>query len=127
VGWSSQTAAKVLVSGKPNDDGRDQGYDVEMAVPWQAFAAGRTPASPPAASATWRMNFFVMDARKSGQRAVGWSPPMVGDFHTLERFGRVVFPQAAASNAVQTATPAGPPAPPSSRPVAEPAGATTPK
>jgi hypothetical protein len=43
------------------------------------------------------MNFFVMDARKDEQRAVGWSPPLIGDFHTLDRFGRVVFPQAAAN------------------------------
>ena len=42
------------------------------------------------------MNFFVMDALEKGQRAVGWSPPLIGDFHTLDRFGRVVFPQAAA-------------------------------
>jgi hypothetical protein len=41
------------------------------------------------------MNFFVMDALEKGQRAVGWSPPLIGDFHTLDRFGRVVFPQAA--------------------------------
>jgi hypothetical protein len=46
------------------------------------------------------MNFFVMDAREHGQRAVGWSPPMIGDFHTLNRFGRVVFPQAAVVRAM---------------------------
>ena len=41
------------------------------------------------------MNFFVMDTRKQGQRAVAWSAPLVGDFHTLARFGRVVFPVSA--------------------------------
>ncbi len=95
VAWSSMTKAKVLLRGKPNDDEADQGYDVEMAIPWKAFAAGPTPAAPPAAGATWRMNFFVLDARRDGQRAVGWSPPLIGDFHTLNRFGRVIFPQAA--------------------------------
>jgi hypothetical protein len=34
-----------------------------------------------------------MDARPNGQRAVGWSPPRIGDFHTLDKFGRVVFPE----------------------------------
>jgi hypothetical protein len=97
VDWSSATVAKVVTSGKPNDDQDDKGYVVEMAIPWTAFAAGPTPAAPPTAGATWRMNFFVMDTRRDGQRAVGWSPPLIGDFHTLDRFGRVVFPQAAAS------------------------------
>jgi hypothetical protein len=95
VAWSSNIDAKVLARGKFNDDRNDEGYAVEAAIPWSAFAAGPTPAEPPAAGAEWRMNFFVMDAMTSGQRAVGWSPPMVGDFHTLNRFGRVVFPQAA--------------------------------
>jgi hypothetical protein len=95
MAWSSAAEAKVALRGKPNDDAADQGYDVELAIPWSAFAAGSTPASPPAAGAVWRMNFFVMDALPNGQRAVGWSPPMIGDFHTLDRFGRVVFPQAA--------------------------------
>ncbi|MFI5308031.1 MAG: carbohydrate-binding family 9-like protein [Polyangiales bacterium] len=96
MAWSSAAKAKVALQGKPNDDENDVGYTVELAIPWTAFAAGPTPAQPPAAGATWRMNFFVMDTRREGQRAVGWSPPLIGDFHTLERFGRVVFPQAAA-------------------------------
>jgi hypothetical protein len=48
-----------------------------------------------------------MDARKHGQRAVGWSAPLIGDFHTLDRFGRVVFPQAAvATPPAESAPPA---------------------
>jgi hypothetical protein len=97
--WSSEANAKVLLRGKLNDSAADQGYSVELAIPWTAFAAGPTPAKPPAAGDVWRMNFFVMDALEQGQRAVGWSPPLIGDFHTLERFGRVVFPQAAAQDA----------------------------
>jgi hypothetical protein len=95
LGWTSATLAKAQARGKINDERNDEGYSVEMAVPWSAFAAGPTPASPPAQGAVWRMNFFVMDATASGQRAVGWSAPLIGDFHTLDRFGRVVFPQAA--------------------------------
>jgi hypothetical protein len=95
MAWSSAATAKVALHGKPNDDEADEGYSVELAIPWRAFAAGPTPAKPPLAGEMWRMNFFVMDARPKGQRAVGWAPPMVGDFHTLNRFGRVVFPQAA--------------------------------
>lgn len=111
IGWSSAALARASVQGKVNDDEADQGYSVELAIPWTAFAAGATPAQPPAAGATWRMNFFVMDARAKGQRAVGWSPPMIGDFHTLERYGRVVFPQAARA---ETAAAAGAPEQPES-------------
>jgi hypothetical protein len=28
------------------------------------------------------------------QQAAGWSPPMVGDFHALDRFGELVFADA---------------------------------
>jgi hypothetical protein len=90
--WDSQVEAKVSLNGKLDDDAADTGYVVELAIPWTAFATGDTPAVRPTAGATWRMNFFVMDARKEGrQRAVAWSPPRIGDFHTLGQFGRVVF------------------------------------
>lgn len=98
--WQSETRGKAVLRGTLNDDKADTGYSIEMAVPWKAFAAGSTPAAPPAAGAQWRVNFFVMDARPSGMRAVGWSAPFIGDFHTLERFGRVVFPAAAVGAAV---------------------------
>jgi len=111
LSWSSRTEAKVSVDGTPNDDEADKGYVVEMAVPWEALAAGPTKAPPPAANTTWRMNFFVMDAREKGQRAVGWSPPLVGDFHTLERFGQVVFPEAAVPAPAAPEAPTTPAAP----------------
>ena len=100
--WSSETQAKVGLDGTPNDEAADKKYVVEMAVPWAALAAGPTKAPPPAAGAKWRINFFVMDARQKGQRAVGWSPPLVGDFHTLERFGEVVFPEASSGSSVSS-------------------------
>lgn len=94
VDWSSQVKAGVSVNGTLDADGPDTGYIVELRVPWSAFAVGDPPATRPGAGDTWRINFFVMDAREHGQRAVGWSPPRVGDFHTLAQFGRVVFPEA---------------------------------
>jgi hypothetical protein len=91
VDWDSQVEAKAIARGTPNDNAADSGYTVELAVPWTAFATGEPPAKPPGAGTVWRINFFVMDARDQGQRAVGWSPPRIGDFHTLDRFGRVEF------------------------------------
>lgn len=95
LAWSSKMTARVQLRGKVNDDAADEGYDVELAVPWSAFAAGGGDGAPPKEGASWRMNFYVMDAREKSQRACGWSPPLIGDFHTLGRFGRVVFPSAA--------------------------------
>lgn len=97
VAWSSKMNARTQLRGKVNDENEDEGYDVELAVPWSAFAAGGGDGLPPQEGATWRMNFFVMDAREKGQRACGWSAPLIGDFHTLGRYGRVVFPTAPAS------------------------------
>ncbi len=91
VDWDSNVEAKAIVTGKLDDDGADVGYTVELAVPWTAFATGDPPAAAATPGSSWRLNFFVMDARQRGQKAVGWSPPRVGDFHTLNRFGTVQF------------------------------------
>lgn len=95
LAWSSQAAAKVSLDGTLDDDEPDRGYIVEVALPWRAFVAGEQPIPPPGAGDIWRMNFYVMDATSSGQRAVAWSPPLVGDFHVPRRFGRVAFTRAA--------------------------------
>lgn len=89
--WKSEITAATLPRGKVGDDEEDKGYSAEIRVPWSSFATGTPPASPPSQGEIWRINFFVMDSRKSGQRAVGWSAPRVGDFHTLAQFGSVRF------------------------------------
>lgn len=91
VDWNSELRAEVDARGTVDDDEEDEGYTVEMAIPWKAFAAGSPPASPPSVGDTWRMNFFVLDALEKGQRAVGWSPPKTNDFHLPSRFGHVRF------------------------------------
>lgn len=96
VAWSSGATAKVTLDGTLDDDAPDRGYVVEIALPWTAFATGGAP-TPPKGSDVWRVNFFVLDATASEQRAVAWSPPMVGDFHTPARFGRLAFPRPAVS------------------------------
>jgi len=97
--WQSGLRTQVVARGTANDTEADQGYTVEIAIPWTAFGAN---AVAPAAGSMWRMNFFVMDARGEGpMRYAGWSPPRVGDFHTLAKFGRVTFgpaPGAAPAN-----------------------------
>lgn len=112
IDWQSGLRAQVALRGTPNDTEADQGYTVEIAIPWTAFGPN---AAAPAAGATWRMNFFVMDARADGpMHYAGWSPPRVGDFHTLAKFGRVLFAPAAGA----APTPAGPANAPANAPTA---------
>ncbi len=91
VAWSSDLDGAVDARGTPNDDGRDRGYRAEMAIPFAALERGHPSGAAPRPGDTWRLALYVLDARRSGQRAAGWSPPLVGDFHVLERFGRITF------------------------------------
>jgi hypothetical protein len=91
VRWSSQLRSAVSARGEPNDDEADRGYVVEIAIPWSAFASIGTPATRPASGDEWRVALYVLDAREVGQMGVGWSPPLIGDFHVPDRFGRLVF------------------------------------
>ncbi len=104
--WNSGLRSQVTRRGTVNDDEEDNGYTVEILIPWTAFNHGDPPATKPNHGDTWRVNFYVMDSRDQGQRAAGWSPPRVGDFHMPNRFGRVQFidpaaPSAAAPRPVQ--------------------------
>lgn len=91
VDWDSGMRGAAVVRGTVNDDEDDEGYVAELAIPWGAFHAGSPPADPPRAGDEWRIALYVLDARREGQGGVGWSPPLVGDFHVPDRFGRVVF------------------------------------
>ncbi len=93
VDWNPELESAVSVRGTANDDESDEGYTVEIAIPWASFVNGDAEGTKPELGQTWRINFFLMDARQGDapMRTAGWSPPRVGDFHTLNRFGRVVF------------------------------------
>jgi hypothetical protein len=91
VDYDSKLSSGVSAHGKLNDDDKDEGYIAEIAVPWSAFTVGEAKQQAPKPGDTFRMNFYVMDARKEGVRAVGWSPPRVGDFHVPARFGKITF------------------------------------
>lgn len=67
----------------------DQGWTVELAVPVAQVPGAPAPV---AHGQTWRVNLFRWDAPKTGgQKAAAFSPPIVGDFHALDRFGRLRF------------------------------------
>jgi hypothetical protein len=93
--WNSKMKAAVKVDGTANKRGdKDKSWTVEVAVPW-ADVKGRGKAElklPPEPGTVFKVNFFRMDLPKEKpQRAGAWSPPMVGDFHKLDRFGELVF------------------------------------
>ncbi|NOY93884.1 MAG: hypothetical protein GXP55_22100 [Deltaproteobacteria bacterium] len=92
--WESQMRVAVVTRGAVDDDQADEGYTVEAAIPWASFATGSPAPSRPTPGTVWRANFYVMDAREGGQRAVAWSAPRVGDFHVPDRFGRLLFSDA---------------------------------
>ena len=109
VTWASELRAATTLRGTLDDAEADVGYDVEMAIPLANLSAPDSPASASDGSGSWNINFYVMDKRgDDSQRAVAWSPPMVGDFHVPERFGALTFvvegePAAAAAPAGEAA------------------------
>jgi hypothetical protein len=92
VEWSSGLEAHVTARGTVNDDEGDDGYTVELRIPWSAFAIGPHPiTTAPNVGDTWRMALYALDRRREGQWGAGWSAPLEGDYHVPARFGRVTF------------------------------------
>ncbi|MSP60544.1 MAG: hypothetical protein EXR72_09435 [Myxococcales bacterium] len=75
-------------------DDQDKSWTVEMQIPIEA-ARGKEKEMkgvPPVVGTTWKVNFFRMDMPAGKpQQGTSWSPPLVGDFHKLDKFGQLVF------------------------------------
>ena len=93
--WNSKIKAVVKVDGTVGKrDDKDIGWAVEIALPLADVngLSKEGPAIPPAVGDVWKLNMFRLDAPEGKpQVAVGWSPPLVGDFHALDKFGEIVF------------------------------------
>lgn len=85
--WSARLESAVHLRGSIDDDGDDdEGYVVELRIPWSSFDRARK--APPAAGDTWRMNLYAME----DNGGAAWSPLLgQGNFHRASRFGRVRF------------------------------------
>lgn len=84
--WSAKLTSAVELRGTLDDDREDDGYVVEMAIPWASF--GKAQHAPPRPNDTWRMNLYAMQ----NNGGVAWSPILgQGNFHKASRFGRVRF------------------------------------
>jgi hypothetical protein len=95
--WNAKLTAAVVVDGTLNKhDDKDKGWTVELAIPLEDVkgmdSKAALPTLPPRPGDVWRINMFRMDQPEGKpQQASAWSPPLVGDFHALDRFGELVF------------------------------------
>jgi len=96
--WNGTQTVVSNVAGSLNARARDSGWTSEWKVPFDGLRWVRDRPQP---GEVWRMNAFRID-RSSGlpDAHAAWSPPRVGDFHRVERFGFIRF-------GVKTATTAG--------------------
>lgn len=105
VDWNPELRTGVRATGTiGNADDTDTGYVAELSIPWSSLAD--LPHTPPQVGDQIRLNLFVMDKPKAGgQRFAAWSAPRRGDFHTLERFGRITLTAAPPVPTVVPGTP----------------------
>lgn len=85
--WSAQlTSAVVLRATLDDASDTDDGYTIELKMPWSALDKAKD--HPPKPGQSWRMNFYAMQ----DNGGVAWSPILgQGNFHRASRFGRVTF------------------------------------
>jgi Carbohydrate family 9 binding domain-like len=90
--WSSKLESAVRVHGTLDATGqgtvkdKDEGYTVELRIPWASF--GKAKAAPPRAADSWRLNLYAMQ----DNNGVSWSPILEqGNFHKASRFGKVTW------------------------------------
>lgn len=97
----------VFLDGTINDDNdRDRGWTVELALPWSgmnAVAMGDNSSLPPQDKDVWRMDFSRFNQYKEAPPANdsggwAWSPHGVWDSHVPECFTYIHFSESAISN-----------------------------
>lgn len=91
LAWSSHARHAVHLDGTLNDARDvDRGWTAELAIPFAALT-GMTKARPSPGD-TWRFNLYRL-RQGPGQPGEGqaFSPPLVGDFHALEKFAVLRF------------------------------------
>lgn len=88
---AGQTVGTVI-NGTLNDPAADKSWSSEWVVPWRGMKGA---AGAPKPGDEWRMNAYRIEKHNEGGKLKGeftaWSPPKVGDFHNVVRFGRMKF------------------------------------
>jgi hypothetical protein len=94
--WDPKLKSAVRIQHGP-DGKTTTGYDVEIAIPWTAYA--KAASHPPSAGDVWRVNFYAM--KQNG--GMSWSPILgQGNFHKASRFGKITWAAAGAPAAPAT-------------------------
>ncbi|MEE2902458.1 MAG: carbohydrate-binding family 9-like protein [Myxococcota bacterium] len=93
VSYNAEQRVGTTVQGTLNQgNDKDVGYISEWIVP---FAKMKWAKHPPKPGDEWRMNAFRIEKYRENGKLKGeytaWSPPNVGDFHNVFRFGRMKF------------------------------------
>jgi hypothetical protein len=91
LGWSSRARHAVHLDGTLNDPRDvDRGWTAELAIPFAALTG--MPRARPVRGDEWRFNLYRL-RQGPGQPGEGqaYSPPMVGDFHAVDRFAVLRF------------------------------------
>ena len=91
-GFNANQTVGTRIDGTLNDPAPDQGWVSEWRVAFRDLRGVRRSPKP---GDEWRMNAFRIEKyRVAGKRQAefsAWSPPRVGDFHHVARFGRMRF------------------------------------
>jgi hypothetical protein len=91
LAWSSKARHAVHVDGTLNDPrDRDRGWTAELAIPWSELPG--MPRARPQPGDVWRFNLYRL-RQGPGQPGEGqaFRPPLVGDFHAVDRFAELRF------------------------------------
>ncbi|MBN2360184.1 MAG: carbohydrate-binding family 9-like protein, partial [Deltaproteobacteria bacterium] len=97
TGYNADYQTALLLDGTLNDPSDvDRGWTAEWRIPFDQIRGLDKPAR---AGDVWRFNLFRLDKPRQGGRIVdnqasAWSSPLSGDFHNVNRFGRMVFAEA---------------------------------
>lgn len=96
--WSANLKSAVSVQGTiDKSDDKDEGYTVEIQIPWKSLAKAKK--TPPEPGQEWRMNLYAMQ----NNGGVAWSPILKqGNFHKASRFGRVLWQGADSSTTAKS-------------------------
>lgn len=89
---ATQTVGTQRIGSLNDPSDRDQRWVSEWKVPYNGI---RGVSKPPQVGEEWRMNAFRIEKYRDGAKQhseyTAWSPPQVGDFHAVHKFGRMVF------------------------------------
>lgn len=113
TGYNAEYQTALVLDGTFNNPADvDRGWTSEWRIPFDQI---RGLSKPPRAGEVWRFNLFRLDKiRQQGRivdnQASAWSSPLSGDFHNINRFGRMIFVDAAAAASAPTSAPASAPA-----------------